>query len=286
MSERQPMGVQDALWLEMDRPSNLMVVDALMWTAEPVDWDRFTDTVKERLWDRYRVFRSRAVHDDNAWHWEECGTDSFDTHLEFVQLPEPGGDAELQQFVAAQRTAPLDRDRPLWMMFCIDGFNGGSAVLTRTHHAIADGIRMVQLAMSLFDATRGGRADPGPVGAERFDAADGARSVVPRADPRWGRGGRERAGRSDEHGWQHGRQHGGDGGHTLTDPVGTARAGLDAVGDTVGDVTSAAGRSIERTTASLREPGRRRPRHRAGGRCGHRDDRGATAACAPTASAG
>ena len=143
MSERQPMGVQDALWLEMDRPSNLMVVDALMWTAEPIDWERFTPTAKERLWDRYRVFRSRAVHDD-AWHWEECTTDSFDAHLERVQLPKPGGDAELQQFVATQRTEPLDRNRPLWVMFLIDGFKGGSAVLTRTHHAIADGIRMVQ----------------------------------------------------------------------------------------------------------------------------------------------
>ena len=41
MGERQRLGVQDALWLEMDKPDNLMVVDSLFWTAEPVDWERF-----------------------------------------------------------------------------------------------------------------------------------------------------------------------------------------------------------------------------------------------------
>ena len=40
MTERGPLGVQDALWLEMDRPTNLMVVDSLVWTATPIDWNR------------------------------------------------------------------------------------------------------------------------------------------------------------------------------------------------------------------------------------------------------
>ena len=38
--ERQRLGIQDALWLEMDRPNNLMVVDSVVWTAEPLDFDR------------------------------------------------------------------------------------------------------------------------------------------------------------------------------------------------------------------------------------------------------
>ena len=44
-----------------------MVVDALIWTAEPVNWDRRAPTSQERLWDRYPVFRSLAVHDDEGW---------------------------------------------------------------------------------------------------------------------------------------------------------------------------------------------------------------------------
>jgi diacylglycerol O-acyltransferase len=163
MRERRRLGVQDALWLEMDRPSNLMVVDSLVWTATPIDWDRFEAVARERLWERYPVFRSVAVRaEDGAWYWEERPDFEFDDHLTHLVLPDPGGDAELQELIASQRTVALDRDRPLWLMFCVDGFKGGSALVTRTHHAIADGIRMVQLAMSLFDATPEGGAILGP----------------------------------------------------------------------------------------------------------------------------
>ena len=87
MTDRQPMGVQDALWLEMDQPTNLMVVDSLVWTAEPMDWDRFAAVAKERLWDRYRVFRSVAVRDDDGWSWEERPDEDFDDRVTFVELP-------------------------------------------------------------------------------------------------------------------------------------------------------------------------------------------------------
>ena len=63
---RQRLGIQDALWLEMDRPNNLMVVDSVVWTAEPLDFDRLRDVVAERLVDRYPVFSSKAVRDDDG----------------------------------------------------------------------------------------------------------------------------------------------------------------------------------------------------------------------------
>jgi diacylglycerol O-acyltransferase len=157
MGQRQRLGVQDALWLEMDKPGNLMVVDNLFWTATPIDWDRYRDIAKERLWDRYPVFRSVVVRgEDGAWYWEEQPGADFESHYEQVTLPEPGGDAELQNLIASQRTVPLDRDRPLWHALLVDGYRGGSAVLFRGHHAIADGIRLVQLSMGVFDASPDG----------------------------------------------------------------------------------------------------------------------------------
>lgn len=159
MSERQRLGVQDALWLEMDRPTNLMVVDSLIWTATPVDWKRFGAVVQERMWDRYQVFRSVAVADeDGSWFWEERPRLGWRKHLERITLPAPGDEAALREFIGAQRIIPLDRNRPLWKMFLIEDYLGGSAIVVRTHHAIADGIRMVQLAMSLFDASPEGGA--------------------------------------------------------------------------------------------------------------------------------
>ena len=185
MNERRQLGVQDALWLEMDRPTNLMVVDSLVWTATPIDWDRFRAVARERLWARYRVFRSVAVRgDDDAWYWEELPDDDFASHFEHVRLSEPGNDAVLQELIGSQRTVPLDRDKPLWKMFCVDGYRvdgdqDGSAIFIRSHHALADGIRMVQLAMSLFDASpEGGAILAPPVHQHAAAAKAPGRSVV------------------------------------------------------------------------------------------------------------
>jgi diacylglycerol O-acyltransferase len=176
MVERQRLGAQDALWLEMDKPGNLMVVDSLFWTANPIDWPRFRDVFKERLWDRYPVFRSVVVRgDDGAWYWEEQPDADLEQRYEKVRLRAPGGDAELQRLIAEHRVAQLDRGEPLWHVLLVDNFHGGSAVLFRAHHAIADGIRMVQLAFSIFDtepgAAAGARAARGHAAARKQPAA-------------------------------------------------------------------------------------------------------------------
>ena len=159
VAERRRLGVQDALWLEMDKPGNLMVVDSLFWTATPIDWDSYLEATKERLWERYPVFRSVVVRgEDDAWYWEEQPDADLTARYDKVRLPKPGGDAELQALIASERTTPLDRSEPLWRAVLVDGFHGGSAVLFRGHHAIADGIRMVQLALSVFDASPDGAA--------------------------------------------------------------------------------------------------------------------------------
>lgn len=160
MMERQRLGRQDALWLEMDKPGNLMVVDSLFWTATPIDWDLYRAAVEERLWDRFPVFRSIVVRDPDGWFWEEQPDADHDARYEHVVLPEPGGDAELQDLISSVRTAPLDRSEPLWCSVLVDNYRGGSAVLFRAHHCIADGIRMVQLSLSIFDATPDGDAVP------------------------------------------------------------------------------------------------------------------------------
>ena len=161
MATRQRLGGQDALWLEMDKPGNLMVVDSLFWTEAPIDWDRYREVVKERLWDRYPVFRSVVVRDEHGdWWWEEQVDAELEDRYLHVTLPAPGGDAELQDLIASQRTVPLDRGEPMWRSLLVDGYRGGSAVVFRGHHAIADGIRMVQLSLSVFDASPDGAVVP------------------------------------------------------------------------------------------------------------------------------
>ena len=170
MADRRRLGVQDALWLEMDRPNNLMVVDSVIWTAEPLDWSRVRQVTEERLSNRYPVFRSRAVKDRNgSWWWELDDDFDFGVHVTVVDLKDPDDARELQALVASHRTEMLERDRPLWKAIWVNRYRGGSAVILRTHHAIADGMRMVELAMSLFDATPEGGQVHGP-GVEQHAA--------------------------------------------------------------------------------------------------------------------
>jgi hypothetical protein len=60
------------------------------------------------------------------------------------------------QLVADLASAPLDHDRPLWEVYLIDGFGTGAAVLTRVHHAIADGIALARVMLSVTDAVDDG----------------------------------------------------------------------------------------------------------------------------------
>ncbi len=115
MSDRRRLGVQDALWLEMDRPNNLMVVDSVIWTSQPLDWDRVSAVLQERLCDRYPVFRSVAVRDaDGSWWWQEDEAFSFDERVTTVELDDPDDPRSLQHLAARHRTEMLDRDKPLW----------------------------------------------------------------------------------------------------------------------------------------------------------------------------
>ncbi|TVT14351.1 DUF1298 domain-containing protein, partial [Amycolatopsis rhizosphaerae] len=66
-------------------------------------------------------------------------------------LPPPGDTRELQEFVAAERSRPLDQHHPLWVIHLLRGYRGGSAMVMRSHHAMADGIRLTQVMFSMFD---------------------------------------------------------------------------------------------------------------------------------------
>ncbi|MGZ4595175.1 MAG: wax ester/triacylglycerol synthase domain-containing protein, partial [Actinomycetes bacterium] len=156
MSGRRPIGAVDTIWLNMDRPDNLMVIDSIMWFEDTVDWDRLKLVVQRRLLDRYPVFRQRPVESSFALglpHWEDDPGFSMERHLRRAQLAHPGDELALQRYVEAQMHRPFDRTHPLWEMHLLDGYLGGSAIVTRFHHSLADGIALAQVMLSLTDET-------------------------------------------------------------------------------------------------------------------------------------
>jgi WS/DGAT/MGAT family acyltransferase len=73
-------------------------------------------------------------------------------HLHRLALPHPGGDAELFELVASLMERRLDRERPLWDCFIIEGLSDDRwAVLTKLHHCIADGIATTQMLAKFSD---------------------------------------------------------------------------------------------------------------------------------------
>jgi WS/DGAT/MGAT family acyltransferase len=148
------MGAVDSIWLSMDRPDNLMVIDSIMLLDGPADWERLATLVSRRLVERYPVFSQLAVDSANPVgmpHWEDDESFALSRHLHRATLDAPGDTATLQRFVEDRMKQPLPRDRPLWELHLVDGHAGGDVVVARFHHALADGIALAQVLLSLTD---------------------------------------------------------------------------------------------------------------------------------------
>jgi diacylglycerol O-acyltransferase / wax synthase len=154
------MAAADAAWLHMDRPTNLMIVNSVLWFEEPVDWARCRATFLERMVGRFDRFRQRAVGGPPLAgpRWEDVPDFDPALHFHHLALPAPRDRRALQEFVSDRIAAPLDRDRPLWDVYFIDGPGAGSAILVRIHHSIGDGIALARVMLMLTDGGEPDRA--------------------------------------------------------------------------------------------------------------------------------
>jgi hypothetical protein len=149
------MSAQDALWLTMDRPNNLMVIDV----AAVLDGVPSLDSVLtafRTLVDRHPVFGRRAARRGMSWMWVPDPEFDVARHVTEVALPAGSDMADVQRFVGTQRSVPLDRTRPLWSATLLapvelDDGATGSVIVTRFHHAIADGVRLTQVMLGMLD---------------------------------------------------------------------------------------------------------------------------------------
>ncbi len=177
------MSPVDHAWYRMDSPENLMMVHAIMWTDEPLDWEAVRSGVAQGMLDRFPKFREHPVAAGvplGRARWETDHDFDLDRHLVFTTLDPPGDRRALEDYIAEQIPQPLDPGHPMWQVHCIDGYAQGSAVLFRMHHSIADGITLTRVLMSLTssDETHAGFGAPqtatGPVGL----AVDVSRSAM------------------------------------------------------------------------------------------------------------
>jgi diacylglycerol O-acyltransferase / wax synthase len=104
-------------------------------------------------------------------YWVDDADFDLDYHVRELALPAPGSDAQLAAQVARIQSRPLDRTRPLWELYVIEGLESGqTALLSKIHHAIIDGLSGAEIMGLLLDLSPDGRQLPP---APERDASDG-----------------------------------------------------------------------------------------------------------------
>jgi WS/DGAT/MGAT family acyltransferase len=154
MAKRERMSGVDTAWLRMDRPSNRMMIVAVLVFAGRLDMRRVRSTVRARLLG-YRRFTQKVVQDAAGRWWEDDPAFKLDRHVTRAHLSGKCGPAELRHLAARLAAKQLDPRHPLWEFTVVDNYLDGSALVVRIHHAIADGIALVGVLLSLTDDAPG-----------------------------------------------------------------------------------------------------------------------------------
>ncbi|MEA2330947.1 MAG: diacylglycerol O-acyltransferase / wax synthase [Thermoleophilaceae bacterium] len=132
-----------------------MHVGALViFEGPPPSHEEFARHIESRLRlvPRYRQKLAFPRLEMGRPFWVDDPSFNIDYHVRHTALPRPGSDDQLRQLVGRIFSQRLDRSKPLWEVWLIQGLEGGSfAVVSKTHHALVDGVAGVDIATVLFD---------------------------------------------------------------------------------------------------------------------------------------
>jgi WS/DGAT/MGAT family acyltransferase len=110
--------------------------------------------------------------------WVDDPDFEMSNHLLRAALPKPGGDLELQELIGRVFSRPLDRRRPLWEIYIVEGLRDGRwALLTKSHHAMVDGISNLELATILLDVEPDPEPDSRPFGVSHWEPEEAPSSM-------------------------------------------------------------------------------------------------------------
>ncbi len=149
----------DASFLYLEETSTPMHVGTVSIFRRPkagFDYDRLVELIEQRiaLVPRYRQ-KVRHVPGNLARPvWVDDPDFDVAYHVRRSGLPKPGSDDQLNELVARLMSRPLDRARPLWEMYLVEGLaKGRTAVLTKTHQAMVDGISAIDIGQVILDVS-------------------------------------------------------------------------------------------------------------------------------------
>ena len=147
----------DASFLYLEEDTTPMHIGGVAIFAPPddtIDTTRLSELVHDRLTlvPRYRQRIRQVPGGLAAPVWVDDPHFDLSYHVRRTALPRPGSDDQLHELVARVLSRPLDRDRPLWEMYLVEGLSGGRiALITKTHQALVDGVAAIEIGEVLFD---------------------------------------------------------------------------------------------------------------------------------------
>lgn len=157
-SPPERMSRVDTAWLRMDNDVNLMMIVGVWLLTPSITREAVCERVRDKLL-RYGRFRQKVVQDAMGASWVDDEGFDIDRHVVSEVLERRKGRSEraaLQERVGELAMLPLDPAHPLWQFHLVERYDGGSALIARVHHCLADGIALISVMMSITD----GGTDP------------------------------------------------------------------------------------------------------------------------------
>jgi WS/DGAT/MGAT family acyltransferase len=154
----QRMSRVDTAWLRMDNDVNLMMIVGVWLLTPAITLATLRARIQDKLL-KYERFHQKAVADAMGAHWVEDAEFDITHHVLPHTLHREAGESErhaLQRLCGELAMQPLDPARPLWQFHLVEDYEGGSAMVARVHHCIADGIALISVMLSITD----GGTDP------------------------------------------------------------------------------------------------------------------------------
>jgi diacylglycerol O-acyltransferase / wax synthase len=127
-----------------------------VFTGSAPAYDELVEAIDSRLHlvPRYRQRLAFVPFNQGRPVWVDDPHFKLQFHVRHTALPRPGGDAELKRLAGRVFSQALDRNRPLWELWLVEGLAGDRfSLLSKTHHALVDGVSGVDIATVLFDAS-------------------------------------------------------------------------------------------------------------------------------------
>jgi len=153
---RRQLSAVDAAFLYLERKELPLHIASVSIFDGPIPFDAFASNIRSklRLVPRYRQIVVTPPYNLGLPTWEDDPDFDIHRHIFRETLEPPGGDEELEALAGRIFSRRMDRSKPLWDVYVVDGLKGGrGAIIWRLHHALADGISGTHLLEVMLDPT-------------------------------------------------------------------------------------------------------------------------------------